>query len=88
MEPALPGEELIEAGLRDLREQRETVEALLVAIGAPPFAGWESNYPIRSPEILNIVYTNCWLKTTRIRRTRVTMLSFADWSVTNEQQNA
>jgi len=35
MEPALPGEELIEAGLRDLREQRETVEALLVAIGAP-----------------------------------------------------
>ena len=35
MEPALPGEELIEVGLRDLREQRETVEALLVAIGAP-----------------------------------------------------
>jgi len=35
MEPALPGEELIEAGLRDLRERRETVEALLVAIGAP-----------------------------------------------------
>jgi hypothetical protein len=35
MNPALPGEDLIEAGVRDLREQRETVAALLVAIGAP-----------------------------------------------------
>lgn len=31
----LPGAELIDAGLRDLRDGRETVEALLVAIGAP-----------------------------------------------------
>jgi hypothetical protein len=31
----LPGSDLIEAGLRDLREGRETAEALLVAIGAP-----------------------------------------------------
>lgn len=35
MDPALPGEELIEAGLLDLREHRETIPALLVAIGAP-----------------------------------------------------
>jgi hypothetical protein len=35
MNPALPGEDLIEAGVRDLREQRETVAALLVAIEAP-----------------------------------------------------
>jgi hypothetical protein len=35
MNPVLPGEDLIEAGVRDLREQRETVAALLVAIGAP-----------------------------------------------------
>src|SRR5260370_24005643 len=35
MNSALPGAELIEAGLIDLREQRETVAALLVAIGAP-----------------------------------------------------
>ena len=35
MNPALPGEDLIEEGARDLRAQRETVAALLVAIGAP-----------------------------------------------------
>lgn len=35
MEYALPGADLIEAGLADLRAGRETVEALLVAIGAP-----------------------------------------------------
>jgi hypothetical protein len=33
--PVLPGEDLIEEGLRDLREQRETIAALLVAIGSP-----------------------------------------------------
>jgi hypothetical protein len=33
--PALPGSELIEAGLSDLREGRETIAALLVAIGSP-----------------------------------------------------
>ena len=32
---SLPGNELIVAGLEDLRNQRQTVEALLVAIGAP-----------------------------------------------------
>jgi len=31
----LPGEELIVAGLTDLRSGRESVQALLVAIGAP-----------------------------------------------------
>ncbi|SRR6266508_280687 len=31
----LPGEDLIEAGIRDLHEGSETIEALLVAIGAP-----------------------------------------------------
>lgn len=35
MDPALPGAELIEAGLRDLRQGKETIEALLVSIGAP-----------------------------------------------------
>lgn len=35
MNDGLPGAELIEVGLRDLREGRETIEALLVAIGAP-----------------------------------------------------
>jgi len=31
----LPGEEFVHDGLRDLKEGRETVPALLVAIGAP-----------------------------------------------------
>jgi len=35
MDAVLPGEDLIEAGLQDLREGRETIAALLVAIGAP-----------------------------------------------------
>jgi len=34
MHEALPGGDLIEKGLTDLRAGRETVEALLVAIGA------------------------------------------------------
>jgi hypothetical protein len=35
MDNPLPGEDLIEAGIEDLRAGRETVAALLVAIGAP-----------------------------------------------------
>jgi len=35
MNHALPGQDLIEEGLRDLREDRESIAALLVAIGAP-----------------------------------------------------
>jgi hypothetical protein len=32
---ALPGADLIETGLKDLQERRETIAALIVAIGAP-----------------------------------------------------
>jgi hypothetical protein len=35
MDAALPGHELIEQGAQDLRDGRETIEALLVAIGSP-----------------------------------------------------
>ncbi|HEV7475427.1 MAG TPA: hypothetical protein VGN90_15345 [Pyrinomonadaceae bacterium] len=35
MNSVLPGEDLIEAGVHDLRAGRETVAALLVAIGSP-----------------------------------------------------
>jgi hypothetical protein len=35
MNAVLPGEDLIEAGLEDLRAGRETIEAFLVAIGSP-----------------------------------------------------
>jgi hypothetical protein len=33
--PALPGADLIQEGLRDLQAQRETLASLLVAIGSP-----------------------------------------------------
>ena len=36
IDPALPGADLIEAGVKDLLEQRESIAALVVAIGAPP----------------------------------------------------
>jgi hypothetical protein len=35
MNHALPGADLIEQGVRDLHESRETIESLLVAIGSP-----------------------------------------------------
>jgi hypothetical protein len=35
MNAALPGGEIIDTGLQDLRDGRETIAALLVAIGAP-----------------------------------------------------
>ena len=35
MKSILPGEDLIEAGLHDLRAGRETIAGLLVAIGSP-----------------------------------------------------
>jgi hypothetical protein len=35
VDSALPGAELIERGIENLRQQRETIEALLVAIGEP-----------------------------------------------------
>jgi hypothetical protein len=35
MDAVLPGEDLIETGVHDLRAGRETIAALLVAIGAP-----------------------------------------------------
>ena len=35
----LPGQELVDAGVTDLREGRETVEALLVSVGARRLRG-------------------------------------------------
>jgi hypothetical protein len=35
LDEALPGNDLIAAGLRDLQAGQETIEALLVAVGAP-----------------------------------------------------
>ena len=50
MDPVLPGEDLIEAGVRDLREERETVASLLVAIGAPRLRRLQIQLPDVLPE--------------------------------------
>jgi hypothetical protein len=49
---ALPGAELVEQGVDDLRDGRESVEALLVSIGAPRLrtVGVSVPAPISSPE--------------------------------------
>ena len=50
MSNALPGGDLIEKGVTDLREGRETVEALLVAIGAPRLRRIGLNLPTQLPQ--------------------------------------
>ena len=45
MNDGLPGAELIEAGLQDLRAGRETIAGLLVAIGAPRLRELGLNLP-------------------------------------------
>ena len=45
MNHALPGEDLIETGLKDLREGRESIAALLVAIGSPRLRRLGLNVP-------------------------------------------
>jgi hypothetical protein len=48
----LPGEELVELGIRDLEHGTESVEALLVSIGAPRLrrAGLKIPSPLPEPE--------------------------------------
>jgi hypothetical protein len=46
----LPGAELVEAGLDDLRQGHETVAALLVAIGAPRLRSIGLDIPERLPK--------------------------------------
>jgi hypothetical protein len=50
MNDALPGNELIESGVEDLREGRETIAALLVAVGAPRLKRLGINLPDSLPE--------------------------------------
>jgi hypothetical protein len=49
---ALPGGEMVERGLGDLREGRESTDALLVSIGCPRLRhlGLEVVEPLSSPE--------------------------------------
>jgi hypothetical protein len=50
---ALPGEELVHKGVADLERGVESVEALLVSIGAPRLErlGFRIPSPIESPEL-------------------------------------
>lgn len=49
----LPGAELVEQGLRDLDADAETVEALLVSVGAPGLRilGFVVREPFEEPEL-------------------------------------
>jgi hypothetical protein len=74
MNSALPGGDLIDEGVRDLREQRETIAALLVAIGSPRLAGWVLNCLNHFRKILSIAPMISWQRMILIPRIRVTML--------------
>ena len=50
MNEALPGADLIEEGVRDLRERRETIAAFLVATGAPRLRRLGIELPDSLPE--------------------------------------
>ena len=50
MNVALPGSDLIDTGLEDLRTGRETIAALLVAIGAPRLRSIGINLPDNLPK--------------------------------------
>ena len=50
MNDALPGNELIESGMSDLRAGRETIAALLVAVGAPRLIRLGVNLPDVLPD--------------------------------------
>jgi hypothetical protein len=50
MSAILPGEELIAEGLADLHAQRETIAALLVAIGAPRLSRLNLQLPPDLPD--------------------------------------
>jgi hypothetical protein len=50
MAQTLPGDDLIETGLDDLRAQRETIAALVVAIGAPRLRRLGFELPKQLPE--------------------------------------
>jgi hypothetical protein len=52
VEAALPGAELVEKGLADLTAGTETVESLLVSVGAPRLRelGFELDRPFEDPE--------------------------------------
>jgi hypothetical protein len=49
MEASLPAEDLVRTGIDDLRHHRETIPALLVAIGAPKLRSLGLEVPVSLP---------------------------------------
>lgn len=55
--PLLPGAELVDKGLSDLAEERETVESLLVSIGAPRLRALDFKVTSPFPDAEERLYT-------------------------------
>jgi hypothetical protein len=49
-DPRIPGAELVTAGLADLAQNRESVNALLVSIGAPRLRSLGIDVPVTLPD--------------------------------------
>jgi len=64
---SLPGYELIVCGIDDLQNQRETIPALLVAIGAPKLRSLGIELPDDLPDNRNIASTICYPQLTLIQ---------------------
>ncbi len=60
LDEALPGSDLIAAGLRDLEAGDETVAALLVAIGALRLSLWDLSSRSTCRTVLSTGFTNYW----------------------------
>jgi hypothetical protein len=75
---SLPGGDLIEAGLRDLTEGRETTEASLVSIGAPRLRWIGLAVPETFPTLEIRLYSDS-LRPNRTRRIPDTARSSGGW---------
>ena len=84
----LPGAEIIEKGLADLDAERETVESLLVSIGAPRLRRLASSYPKTPFPRQNIGFTIFCLRPTRKLLILATIHSFDAWLASSALRNA
>jgi len=69
---ALPGSDLISQGLRDLASGTESIESLLVLVGAPRLRRLGFDVPDDPPYIPRIGFGQNLRMKTRTRRTRAT----------------
>jgi hypothetical protein len=85
---SLPGNDLIVPGIEDLRHQRQTAAALLVAIGAPKLRSLGVDVPDSLPTIPEHRLYDLLSATEPDSRTRSTTLCFDGWSASSEQWHA